>query len=166
MIILGCEGPSEVQLINALLEDDELVFDKSKILDRRPIHFRQPKEIVALINTLPIEEELVFYRIGDTQNDEYNLSCLSARKNRIKIRKICTKPEIELLVIINEHLYNQYLKVKSDMKPKQFVKINVSGFTSMDEYLKNHNMVWAIREYKRLKRNGKEELYLADLLKN
>ena len=166
MIVLGCEGPSEVQLVADLLMKGELVFSVNEILDKRPIHFRQPKEIVALINTLPLDEEIVFFRIGDTQNDAYNLTCLSARKSKISIKKVCTKPEIEILVIINEHLYNEYLKVKSTIKPKQFVKSNVNGYVNLDEYIKNHNMIWSIKEYKRIKRNEKDELYLADLLKN
>ena len=166
MVVLGCEGPSEVQLITELLVNGELVFSENQILDRRPIHFRQPKEIVALINTLPLEEEIVFYRIGDTQKDAYNLSCLSIRKSKISIKKVCTKPEIEILIIINERLYSEYLKVKSEIKPKQFVKANVSGYVDFNEYIKSHNMVWAIKEYKRIKKQEKDEFYLADLLKN
>lgn len=163
--VLGCEGQSEVQLITDLLEKEALIFDKKDVLDRRPIHFRQPREIAALIETLPIKEEIVFYRIGDTQKDEYNLSCFSARKNEITIVKVCTKPELEILIIINEGLYNQYLKQKSYMMPKQFVKIYVDGYTNIRDYLANHDLCFAIKEYKRLKKNDKNEIYIADLLK-
>ena len=163
--VLGCEGASEVQLLLALIKKGVLIFDKKEILDRRPIHFRQPREIAALIDTLPIDEEIVFYRIGDTQKDDYNLSCFSARKDKISVVKVCTKPELEILIIINEGLYSEYLKQKSKMMPKQFVKIYVSGYTSFTDYLEKHDLRLAILEYKRLKKNEKDELFLADLIK-
>jgi len=164
-IVLGCEGQSEVLLVLDLLSKETLIFDKKDILDRRPIHFRQPREIAPLIDILPIEEEIVFYRIGDTQNDEYNLSCLSARKDRISVVKVCTKPEIEILIIINEHLYDEYLKQKSKMMPKQFVKAYVSEYTNFKDYIENHDLRPAIAEYKRIKKNNKDEIYLEDLIK-
>ena len=133
--VLGCEGASEVLVMLDLIEKDLLIFDKKEILDRRPIHFRQPREIAALIDTLPIDEEIVFYRIGDTQKDDYNLSYFSARKDKITVVKVCTKPELEILIIINEGLYDEYLKQKSKMMPKQFVKIYVDGYTNIADYL-------------------------------
>ena len=163
--VLGCEGQCEVLLVADLLSKGVLIFEKKDILDRRPIHFRQPREIAPLIDTLPLEEEIVFYRIGDTQNDEYNLTCLSARKDKIKIVKVCTKPELEILIIINEGLYDEYLKQKSKMMPKQFVKTYVDGYTNFADYLENHDLQFAISEYKRLKKNEKGELFLADLIK-
>ena len=163
--VLGCEGQCEVLLVMDLLSKGVLIFDKKDILDRRPIHFRQPREIAPLIDTLPMEEEIVFYRIGDTQNDEYNLTCLSARKDKIKIVKVCTKPELEILIIINEGLYDEYLKQKSKMMPKQFVKTYANGYTNFADYLENHDLRLAISEYKRLKKNEKGELFLADLIK-
>lgn len=163
--VLGCEGQSEVLLVSDLLYKGVLIFDKKDILDRRPIHFRQPREIAPLIATLPMDEEIVFYRIGDTQNDDYNLKCFSARKDKIKTVKVCTKPELEILIIINEGLYEEYLKQKSKMMPKQFVKAYVSGYTNFYDYLNNHNMLHAILEYKRLKKSEKDELCLADLIK-
>lgn len=163
--VLGCEGPSEVQLMLDLLDKGVLIFDKKEILDRRPIHFRQPREIAALIDTLPIDEEIVFYRIGDTQKDEYNLSYFRARKDRITIIKVCTKPELEILIIINEGLYDEFLKEKSKTMPKQFVKTHVKDYTNFNDYLNAHDLRFAIDEYKRLKKNDKNEMCLADLIK-
>lgn len=165
MVILGCEGPSEVYLLSWLLDNCFLIFDRKDILDRRPIHFRQPKDISALIDILPINEPLVFYRIGDTQKDEYNLSYFSARKKYISIKKICTKPELEILIIINEGLYDEYLKVKSKIKPKDFVKRNVTNYEGIQSYINSHDLLEAIQKYKRMKKHNKDEQYLADLIK-
>ena len=165
MIILACEGPSEVVLINKLLDDNALIFDRKDILDRRPIHFRQPKIIAPLINTLPIDEPLIFYRIGDTQKDKYDYSCLSFRSDRITEYKVCTKPEIEILVIIKENLYEKYLKTKSKVQPKQFLKNEFNGLGSFSDYILKNDMIDAIKKYKNLKRHKKDEMFLAELLR-
>lgn len=167
MIILACEGPSEVYLLEKLIETKTLVFDAEDILDRRPIHARQPRKLLPLISLLPIDTDFVVFRIGDTLREEFDLSCLGkARMARTKVNKVCTKPEIEILIIIREHLLEEYQKCRSKMSPKEFVKSRVKGFNGISSYLMDHDLVSAIREYKRIKRNEKDELYLADLLKD
>lgn len=165
MVVIGCEGPCEVALVNRLLDDDLLKFDKKDILDRRPIHFRQPISIAPLINILPPEEPIIFYRVGDTQTDEYDLSCLSSREHFITVHKVCTKPEIEILIIINENLYKEFLKQKSKKHPKEFVEENVKNYSGFADYAKKHDLSIAVKQYKSLKRHRKGEEYLADLLK-
>ena len=130
------------------------------------MHVRQPKTIAPLINILPIDESITIYRIGDTQKDEFDISVFGdTRSKNIKVIKICTIPEIEILIIINEDLFEQYKKVQNKMSPKEFVKTNVKGYKSFDDYIKSHNMVSAIKEYKRIKKHKKDEGYIADLLK-
>ena len=166
MIVLACEGICEVQLMQRLLESNSLLFGIKDILDRRPIHLRQPKSIMPLINILPIDEKIVFYRIGDTQKDEFDISCFGqTRRENISVFKVCTKPEIEVLIIINEKLYSDYLKVKSKIAPKQFVKDHLHDYTDFIDYINNHDLLWAIEEYKRIKQNNKDEMYLDDLIK-
>lgn len=152
-------------LINKLLDDNVLIFCRKDILDRRPIHFRQPRFIAPLINTLPPDEPLIFYRIGDTQKDEYDLSCLSCRADKITIYKVCTKPELEILVIIKENHYDKYLKVKSKIQPKQYLKNELSSLGKFSDYVLQNDMTEPIKKYKNLKQHKKDEIYLADLLK-
>ena len=165
MNVLCCEGPCECQLMQQLLDRGLLIFNRNEILDRRPIHFRQPKDIAPLIQTLPIDTEIVFYRIGDTQNDAFDLSCFRLRKDKMSVYKVCTKPEIEILLIINEGLYDEYLKAKSKIAPKQFAKAHIHGYSGFEEYIATHDMTHAMSEYKRLKKHKKDELYLIDLIR-
>lgn len=164
--VLACEGKSEVELIQKLLDNNQLVFDIDDILDNRPLHLRQPKTITPLIATLPSKENIVFYRIGDTQKDTFDTSCLRMRIEYISVIKVCTTPEIEILVIINENLLNEYNKVKSYTMPKEFVKQYVHGYKDFANYIESHDMIFAIKEYKRIKKTEKNVLCLADLLKN
>ena len=165
MVVLAGEGHCEVTLVTKLIEDGQLIFSYDDILDNRVIHLRQPIKIAPLINILDINEKITFYRIGDTQNDEFDTSCFGElRRKNIEVIKVCTTPEIEILIIINENLYNDYKKVQNKISPKEYVKIHVKKYSSFDDYINSHDMTNAIREYKRLKKK-KGDIYLADLLK-
>ena len=167
MIVLACEGKSEVYLITQLLQRGCLVFGVNDILDHRPIHARQPRSFQPLVATLPIEEDIVIYRIGDTQRDEMDPSSLgTTREEHTQIVKVCTKPEIEILIIIDQGLYKEYIKSHGKMTPKEYVKAHVKDYFGFNDYIDRHDMVPAIKEYKRIKQNTKDEKYLADLLKN
>lgn len=169
MIVLACEGKSELDLVNLLLDEGKLCFTRDDLLDHRAHHVRQLNDIAALIQILPMQTELIVYRIGDTQKDEYDLSRFKIRRDSglLDIRKVCTRPEIEILVIIGEGQWDDFLKKKSKIKPKQFVKASIKEYSSFSDYLKAKDVdeiVMAIREYKRLIKNKPGEMYLADLL--
>ena len=118
------------------------------------------------------------FRIGDKQNDK--LSIPKSLKNIVinsEIYKYCTKPELEMLLIINEGLEKEYEKVKSSQSPKDFAKKNIrfngKKYDQSCEFLEMYysgnrvqNLIANIKKYKTYKRqHKKDELYLADLLK-
>ncbi len=166
MKVAACEGKSELRLILQLLERGIFFAKAEELIDDRPIHMRQLKEIATLINTLDIDETIDVYRIGDTQKDNYDLSGFEARKSKITIYKVCTKPEIEILVIISEGLYKDFCKKhrEHNISPKEYLKIYVKGYSSVEKYIESHDIVPAIKEYKRIKKHKDDELYLADLI--
>lgn len=162
MILLACEGQSEVYLIKSLIDKGHLSFDSPLLLDE-PIKLRQLSEIAPIINSLPINEDIVIYRIGDTLKESLSLSKFKMRVKNIKAFKVCTKPELEILVIINEGLYADFLKKPKNTKPKSFIKEVFPDFNPK-EYFDNHDMVNALKKYKKLKKHHKDEMYLYDLL--
>lgn len=168
MIVAACEGKSELTLILHLIERGIFFAKAEELLDDRPIHMRQLKEIATLINTLDIDEPIEVYRIGDTQKDQLDLRGFEARKDRITIYKVCTKPEIEILIILNEGLYKDFCKKHRQfgLSPKEYVKTYVKEFSSVEKYIESHNIVPAIEEYKRIKKHKDDEMYLADLIKH
>ena len=118
------------------------------------------------------------YRIGDKQNDK--LIIPKDLKNIItnnEIYKYCTKPELEILLILNEKYEKEYEKVKSSLSPKAFakkyIKYNGRRYDQSSKFLEMYyggenikNLINNIKQYKIYKRkHSKEELYLADLLK-
>ena len=162
-ILLACEGQSEVYLLNGLIERGYLSFDYPLLLDE-PIHLRQLTEIAPIINSLPVNEEIIVYRIGDTLKDSLSLSKFKMRSEHIKSYKYCTKTEVEILVIINEGLYTEFAKAPRNTKPKSFIHGYMPSFDP-SLYFHEHDMVNALREYKRIKKHDKDELFLIDLLK-
>ena len=69
-------------------------------------------------------DEVHVLRIGDGQNEKLEIP--SAYKDKITlVEKYCTKPELEMLLIISENLADEYEKVKSKTKPKTFAKANI-----------------------------------------
>lgn len=165
-IVLACEGECEVKLIFSLIEKKQLVFE-NQIFMNEPQKIKQINKLPfkAIINTLPNEEQIVVYRIGDTLTDELSLKGLEARIPYITIYKICTKSEIEILPIINENLYKEYLKTKANVFPKEFAKQNIKNF-EFNDYIDSHDMLYCIKEYHRLKKktHNKDELTLFELI--
>lgn len=161
-ILLACEGQSEVYLLNSLIDKGYLTFDCPLLLDE-PIHLRQLTEIEPIINSLPIDEEIIIYRIGDTLKDDLSLSRFKMRSEHIKSYKYCTKTEVEILVIINEGFYMEFMKAPKNTKPKSFINERLPSFNPASYFIE-HDMVNALREYKRIKKHKKDELFLIDLL--
>ena len=177
-ILLMCEGQNEAVLLNLLLDNNALSFDRDDLIGRRPYPVRQ-------LNNPTIKSELKHYnkpvkvfRVGDKQNDKLviprDLKNIVTNDN---IYKYCTKPELEMLLIINEGLEKEYEKVKKIESPKVFAKEHIkyngikydqsSLFLQMYYGDKNvQNLINNIKRYKTYKKqHEKDESYLVDLLK-
>lgn len=175
-LLIMCEGPNELKVINILLENQKLKFSSDDLLGLVPYHARQIKSsaaVKAALNLYP--DEVHVLRIGDGQNEKLEIP--SAYKDKITlVEKYCTKPELEMLLIISENLADEYEKVKSKTKAKIFAKANIRcGKRKYDnstafygEYFGPNceKLVDAIKAYRQ--HNGshkKDEHYLAELLK-
>lgn len=173
--LIMCEGPNEVKVIDILLRHDCLKFTNDDLLGLRPYHARQIDKSAIVkteLNLYPYKVEVL--RIGDSLNDALKIP--KDYKNKIaNVEKYCTKPEIEMLLIIAENLTAEFNKVKSKQNPKTFSKQNIkcgkrkykNDTDFYTEYFDGDidKLVNAIKEYKRIKKHKNDELYLADLLK-
>ena len=78
--------------------------------------------------------------------------------------------DVEVLIIIHQGKYSEYCKVKSHTKPSEFCKesLKLSSVKStefIEGYFSNiDDLIYAIKEYKRLSKIPKNETCLADLL--
>lgn len=174
-ILIMCEGPNELKVINILLDSGKLKFTRDDLLDMRPFHARQLTSPQLKPAFDAYHGDIEVYRIGDKMTDSLKIpKDLSAIIKSQK--KFCTKPELEMLLIIAEHKIAQFEKVKSKQKPKLFCKENVvfnskkydNSSAFYEDYFKNKTdlLIYAITEYHRIHGKHKsDEGYLFDLLK-
>ena len=175
--LIMCEGPNELGIMRILLENDKLIFGEDDLIGLEPYHARQiisNGQVRTQLNMYPGNDVLVM-RIGDVQNELLKIP-EDYREKIIKVEKYCTKPELEMLLIISEGLVAEFEKTKSNVTPKEFAKQHIRcGRKKYDNSTQFYNdyyglnpdaLVETIKEYKRIKgAHKKDELYLADLLK-
>ena len=123
--LIMCEGPNELEIIRMLLEHDKLVFTEDDLLNLVPFHARQIEKSAAVKTALNLYHgEVQVLRIGDKLGEELKIP--KAYKSQITdVRKYCTKPELEMLLLISEHIESSFEKVKSVVSPKLFCKENI-----------------------------------------
>ena len=177
-ILLLCEGPNEDVLVNLLLKADAFCFTEDDLIGRRTYPIRQLNNPTIKSGLKHYGLPVKIYRVGDKQSDKLviprELSHIVSSK---EIYKFCTKPELEMLLIINEKLEKEYEKVKSIYSPKEFAKRNIKyngrKYDQSSDFLKTYyggantkQLISNIKKYKAYKKqHNKDELYLADLLK-
>ena len=174
--LLMCEGPNELEIIRILLEHDKLIFRSDDLLNLVPYHARQIASSGAVKAALNLYTgEVVVLRIGDKLGEALKIP--PQYKERITdVRKYCTKPELEMLLIITEGLEDEFEKIKSKRLPKDFSKEHIQyGRKRYDNSMaffrtyygdRVDELTEAIRRYKKIKgKHQKDELYLADLLR-
>lgn len=123
--LIMCEGSNELEIIRILLENDRLIYTKDDLLNLVPYHARQIGNNATVRTALNLYHgDVHILRIGDKLNDELKIP--QEYKERIKaIKKYCTKPELEMLLIISENRVSDYEKVKSKISPKKFSKEHI-----------------------------------------
>ena len=175
--LIMCEGPNELEIMRILLAHDLLIYRADDLLDMIPYHARQitgNAQVRAALNSY-FENDVVVLRVGDKLNDRLVIP-QEYREKITDVRKYCTKPELEMLLIIAEDLISEYEKTKSSVGPKAFAKNHViygkhrydNSTAFYRNYFGNRSQLLldAIKEYKRIKpTHKKDEDYLASLLK-
>lgn len=171
-LLILCEGSNEKKIIEILLQHDKLKFTQNDLIGLVPYHARQLTSPVIVSALNMYHGNFDIYRIGDKQNDELKIP--RDLKHRIgSIKKYCTKPELEILLILNEGLYQNFLSLGRN-KAKQYAKEKISlnkkrydnSTQFYDDYYGNNinTLIDNIYEYKRVKKHENQELFLADLL--
>jgi len=174
--LIMCEGPNELEIMRILIKNDKLIFGEDDLIGLTPYHARQLSnaQVRTELNIYPGHDILVM-RVGDVQNEVFSIPD-DYKEKIFEVKKYCTKPELEILLIISEGLMSEFDKAKSKVSPKEFAKNHIkcgrrkydnSTQFYTDYYGSNPDkLVKAIKEYKRIKgAHKKNELYLADLLK-
>ena len=116
------------------------------------------------------DSKVIVLRILDSRSENFNLKKIY--QSKCIVYNVITAPEIEILIIINEHQYERFKKTKN-MKASSFCSqvLNI-GYKKTKEYWESYfsdinDLVAAIKEYDRLskKSNSKKgNININDLL--
>ena len=173
--LMMCEGRNEKAIMNLLLDAKKLKITRDDLIELTPFNVRQLGNPTIISMLKNYNKEVTVLRIGDSQRDKLIIPDeLKDIVSPNRIYKYCTLPEIEMLLIINEGLYSEFLK--SNDKPKEFAKKNIrynkTKYDQSSEFFVNYyggrrmaNLIDNLKKYKNLKKHNKDQLYLADLLK-
>ncbi len=174
-ILIMTEGSDEKELLDILLERNLLKFAKKELLMEEIFHARQiDTNIRAYIQGLRPGNDVTIYRVGDKLSDNLTIP-KTIMPNKIKTKyKVCTLPEFEILMILNDKYYDRYIKEKSNLKPSEFYKKVNKNFSKSREFVHSYfnsltddELVDLLNLYykKRGRMHKKDELSLKDLLK-
>lgn len=173
--LMMCEGRNEKAIMNLLLDANKLKITRDDLIELTPFNVRQLSNPTIISMLKNYNKEVAILRVGDSQRDKLIIpNELKDIVSPNRIYKYCTLPEIEILLIINEGLYNEFLK--SNDKPKEFAKkhivYNKTKYNQSSEFFVDyyrgkriHNLIDNLKKYKHLKKHNKNDLYLVDLLK-
>lgn len=174
--LILCEGSNEELILNMLLDANKLVIKRNDLIGLKPYNVRQLSNPTIKSELRIYNNPVIVYRVGDTQREKFPIpNDLKDLVSKDRIYKYCTLPEFEILLIINEDRYDDFLK-SPEKKPKIYAKRNIiynkRRYDQSNEFIemyyggKRINMlVENIKKYKKIKRHNRDELYLADLLK-
>jgi len=171
-----CEGTNEKTIINLLLDANKLRIKRDDLVGLTPYNVRQLSNPTIKSQLKIYNQPVIILRIGDTQREKFPIPTdLKNIVSKDRIIKYCTLPELEILLIINEGMYKQFLK-SGEKKPKTFAKRNIvynkKRYDQSNEFFEMYyggkrisNLIDNLNKYKKLKKHSKDEEYLADLLK-
>lgn len=162
-----CEGGAESAIINILLDNHKLKFEREDLLEEDIIMCRSGKEFARRYLAKSFDKPITIYRILDSRRENFKID--KAYKNKINIINVVTSPEIEMLIILKEDKYNEYIKAKQ--KPSEFCKSalkmkNVKKQNFMYDYFNNvEELITVLQKYKSITKRRKGEFTIFDLLK-
>ncbi len=162
-----CEDSAEEAIIDILVDNDLLVFKREEMLEERVIRCRKAKRFEERYLRKGFNEQISVIRILDSRREEFRLS--KAYEQKVDVINVITAPEIEMLIIHAEGVYDQFKR--SGKKPSEFCKSNlymhdVKSYDFVKGYFSNpQTLVKAIKEYRRIANIHRGEFGLSDLLR-
>ena len=124
-LLIMCEGPNELAVVNILLDNDCFIFSRDDLINLTAFHARQIEKSTAVQTALNIyTDDFKIIRIGDKMSDSLKIPKRYLERV-VSSEKYCTKPELEILLIIAEGKLTEYEKFKSKISPKDFSKQNI-----------------------------------------
>lgn len=177
-VICISEGSAEEVIIKKLFESNKLIFKNGDIyiedkLIRKFSRTRQGKKFAKENLEMDYgERHINILRILDSKRESFSLGKVyeeRVQSGEIQIFNILTRPEIEILIIINEGHYQKFTNKKGNDNANIYCKteLNMSDVKSakfVSDYFSDIDLlINCIKKYKEL-HSRKDEYSLFDLL--
>lgn len=162
-----CEGAAEEAIINILLDEHLLIFEREELIEESVLRCRNAKTFERRYLRKSFNDKISVIRILDSRTEAFKIS--REYKEKIDVINIITTPEIEMLIIHAENRYDDYKK--SGKKPSIFCKEdlkmhNVKSAEFIRSYFKDsHKLMLAIETYSSKTRRRIGEHNLSDIIK-
>lgn len=166
-IAVLCEGSAEQAIMNVLLDNRCLIFEREELIEEEVLRIRKARIFETKYLRKSYDDKISIIRILDSKNESFNLS--REYQDKVNVINIITAPEIEMLIIISEGKYDEYKR--SRKKPSIFCKENlrisrVKNYDFVYAYFENpEKLILAIKEYHRIAPFRRGEYTLKDLIK-
>ena len=163
-----CEGGAETAIMDILIDNDLLIFNREQLIDECVLKRTSVREFEERYLRREYDQRILILRIIDSRREEFNLS--KAYRCQVDVIDVITAPEIEMLIIASKRKYDDFCRSGID-KPSQYCKSvlkieNVKSPKFIKEYFDDTNsLVESIKEYNRVHKQKNNEAVLFDLLK-
>ncbi len=161
-ILCICEGKAECAIMDILLDNDMLIFDRTVLLEEKVYKRMTKNRLIENFLQLDYEKELLIFRILDSKKENFYLDKIYKKK----VYNFYTAHEIEFVFINYDNLYEEFQKCKSKVKASEFYKSQNKKYSKGYDYVKKHfsdvdKLCEALKKSK-----SKKGLGIYDLLKN
>lgn len=163
-----CEGGAETAIMDILLDNDLLLFNREQMIEESVLPRTSVKEFERRYLRMAFDQKILILRVIDSRREEFNLS--KAYRCQVDVINVITAPEIEILVIASKKKYNEYCR-SGIKKPSDYCKSilgikNVKSPSFIKEYFADSSfLIDSIKEYHRVHKQKNTEASLYDLLK-
>lgn len=167
-----CEGSAERAILDLLLDDHKLIFEREELIEEEVLKCRSGKEFEKRYLRKGFNDKITIYRILDSRNEKFNLD--KAQESKVDVKNVITAPEIEKLIICNEGKIKDYERESRKnpaLKPSTYCKVflkypDVKSYNFVTKYFSNMEvLLHALHEYRRISKIRTNEMALWDLLK-
>ncbi|WP_230399279.1 hypothetical protein [Novisyntrophococcus fermenticellae] len=162
-----CEGSAEEAIMDVLIDNHLLIFEREEMLEEQVIRCREGKKFEEKYLRKGFMDKISVIRVLDSRRENFKIS--KAYENKVDVINVITAPEIEMLIIYNEGKYDDFKKSK--LKPSDYCKRNlkmkeVKTYSFVKRYFSNPEILMdAIKKYHEMSRIPKGEYTLLDLMK-
>lgn len=161
-----CEGAAEEAIMNILLDNDLLIFQREELLEQKIIRCRKGQNFEFKYLRKDFDKKISVIRILDSKKEDFRIG--KAYRDKVNVINVITAPEIEMLIIFNENKFDDFKKKRK--KPSDYCKQDlrmskVKSYDFVKKYFSNPDvLIQSIKKYNEMSKVKENEVTLLHLL--